>query len=70
MDTYPLGRRDFLMKMTALGAAGLVVPALRPRSVSAADAAARANTGTPYDPAARFEIKVSEVEFRKTVSGL
>jgi acetyl esterase/lipase len=57
--------------MTALGAAGLpiVVPALRPRPLYAADATASANTGMPYDPAARFEITVSEVEFRRTPAG-
>jgi acetyl esterase len=71
MDKHPSGRRDFLMKMTALGAAGLpvVAAALRPRPVYAADVPARANTGTPYDPAAKFEIKVSEVEFRRTPAG-
>ena len=71
MDRYPPGRRDFLKKMTALGAAGLpvAVPALRPRPVSAADAAAGAGRGPAYDPAATFEIKVSEVEFRRTRAG-
>ncbi len=71
MDKYSAGRRDFLKKMTALGAAGLpgVVPALGPRSVFLADAAARSNVTTAYDPAARFEIKVSEVEFRRTPAG-
>jgi acetyl esterase/lipase len=71
MDRYPPGRRDFLKKMTALGAAGLpvVVPSLRPRPVFTADAAAGASKGTAYDPAATFEIKVSEVEFRRTAAG-
>ena len=45
------------MTMAALGAAGL--PVLR----------ARANAATPYDPAGRFEVKVSEVEFRRTAAG-
>src|SRR5881409_2581972 len=70
MDKYSPGRRDFLKKMTALGAASLpvVVPALGPRRVySWADPAA--NIATAYDPAARFEIKVSEVEFRRTKAG-
>jgi acetyl esterase/lipase len=71
MDTSLPGRRDFLMKMTALGAAGLpvVLPALRPRRVHAAGAAAGSDTKTAYDPKARFEIKVSEVEFRRTSAG-
>jgi acetyl esterase len=71
MDKYSPGRRDFLKKMTALGAAGLpvVVPALGPRPDHSADAAARSNMMTAYDPAGRFEIKVSEVEFRRTQAG-
>jgi acetyl esterase/lipase len=71
MDNYPPGRRDFLMKMTALGAAGLpvMVPALGPRPVYAADAAGQSSTKTAYDPTARFEIKVSEVEVRRTPAG-
>ncbi len=71
MDKYSAGRRDFLKKMTALGAAGLpgVVPALGPRSVFLADAAAGTAMTTAYDAAARFEIKVSEVEFRRTPAG-
>jgi acetyl esterase len=64
------GRRDFLKTMTALGAAGLpaVVPALRPRWVYAADSAAAPGAIT-YNPAAKFEIKVSEVEFRRNAAG-
>src|SRR5213593_834427 len=71
MDRYSPGRRDFLKKMTALGAAGLpvVVPVLGPRPDYLADAAARFNTGTAYDPAARFELEVSEVELRRTAAG-
>src|SRR5881396_1451451 len=71
MDKYPLGRRDFLMNITAWGAAGLPVfaQAVRSRPVSSADGAAGANTRTTYDPAATFEIKVSEVELRRTRAG-
>jgi acetyl esterase/lipase len=71
MDNYPPGRRDFLLKLTALGAAGLpvVVPALGPRSVAPFDAPRRSNTKTAYDPAARFEIEVSEVEVRRNPAG-
>src|ERR1700674_5133250 len=69
MGKYSPGRRDFLKQMTALGAVGLpvVVPALWPRPVYSADAAAGSKTA--YDPAARLEIKVSEVEFRRTKAG-
>ncbi len=64
------GRRDFLKTITALGAAGLTgaVPALRPRWVYAADSAAAPGAIT-YNPAAKFEIKVSEVEFRRNTAG-
>lgn len=51
MNRSPKGRRDFL-KMTALGAAGLALPALGAKGA--------------YDPAARFAVKVSEVPFRRT----
>jgi acetyl esterase len=59
MDTHPLGRRTFLKKLTALGAVG--VPAfagLAPRPAHAA-----------YDPSARFDLKVTEVEFRRNTGG-
>jgi acetyl esterase len=71
MDRYSPGRRDFLKTMTALGAAGLpvVVPTSRPRLDYWAEAAASANMATTYDPAAKLEIKVSEVEFRRTKAG-
>jgi acetyl esterase/lipase len=71
MDKYFPGRRDFLMKMTALGAAGLpvILPGLRLRAGASADAAANASTRPAYDPAAKFEITVSEVEFRRTAAG-
>jgi acetyl esterase len=55
MDIYPPGRRDFLVTLSALGAAGFSVPLwARPAA---------------YDPTARFDIKVSEVEFRRNSAG-
>jgi acetyl esterase/lipase len=71
MDRFSPGRRDFLKKVTALSAVGLpvVVPALGPRPGDRAEAAARFNLRTAYDPAGKFEIKVSEVEFRRTKAG-
>ena len=57
MGTPSYGRRDVLRMMTALGAAGFPLSALR------ADAA------TAYDPAAKFEIEVSEVELRRNQAG-
>jgi acetyl esterase len=54
MSRSPNERRDFL-KMTALGAAGLALPAFGAKGA--------------YDPAARFAVKVSEVPFRRTTAG-
>jgi acetyl esterase/lipase len=69
MDKHPLGRRVFLKKMTALGAAGVPgFAALRPGSAYSADAAGSGIKAT-YDPAARFDLKVSEVEFRRAPGG-
>src|SRR5438477_11717993 len=59
MDKDSLERRYFLKKMTALGAAGIpIVAGLASRSAHAA-----------YDPAAKFDLKVSEVEFRRNAAG-
>jgi acetyl esterase len=70
MDEYLSGRRAFLMKMTALGAAGLpVVRASRPYLAYSAEAATTSPTATTYDPAATFELEVSEVEFRRNPAG-
>src|SRR5947207_8098350 len=53
------GRRNFLKKMTALGAVGVpAVAGLASRSAHAA-----------YDAAGKFELKVSEVEFRRNAAG-
>jgi acetyl esterase len=60
MDKHPSGRRSFLKKASALGAAGIpVVSALGSGRVHAAT----------YNPAARLDLKVSEVEFRRTQAG-
>jgi len=56
------GRRDFLRTMTAVGAVATIVPALTVPFVHAADAPA-------YDPSARFELDVQEVEFRVNSAG-
>src|SRR5678815_6144129 len=49
------GRRQFLKTITAVGAAGLAGRA----------SAARA----PYDPAAKFSLKITDVPFRRTEAG-
>ncbi len=71
MRNHLPGRRDFLKTMTVLGAAGLpaVVPGLGLRRLYAAGDTGRSNSATAYDPTGRFEIKVSEVEFRRTRAG-
>ena len=58
MRAHPNGRRAFLKKMTALGAAGLPLAAVPARAAKSS-----------YDPAARFTVKVSEVPFRRTPAG-
>jgi acetyl esterase len=65
------GRRDFLKSMTALGAVGIpaVLPGLGPPWLYAARATASSSAGITYNPAAKFEIKVSEVEFRRNAAG-
>ena len=62
MDKGEFARRDVL-KMTAAGAIGL--PAERAFSPGAAQAAGAAG----YDPNARFDLNVSEVEFRRNSAG-
>jgi acetyl esterase len=58
MSPSPSGRREFLKAMTALGAASLPF-------VGRAGADAK----TAYDPKAKLEIAVSEVEFRRNAGG-
>src|SRR5437016_6660418 len=59
MTKDSFGRRNFLKKMTALGTAGIpVIAGLASRSAHAA-----------YDPAGKFDLKVSEVEFRRNATG-
>src|SRR5438477_10326164 len=59
MDKDSLERRYFLKKMSALSAAGApMVAGLASRSARAA-----------YDPAAKLDLKVIEVEFRRNATG-
>jgi acetyl esterase len=58
MEDYRPGRRDFLKTMTALGA-----------GLYAADTAVGANMAAAYNPSGKFEIKVTDVEFRRTKAG-
>jgi acetyl esterase len=61
VDTFP--RREVLKAMAATGAIGL--PAARALAPSAAHAMA----APAYDPAAKFDLAVSEVEFRRNIAG-
>ena len=65
MTHHVSGRREFLKTVTALGAAGfpMIVSGLRSGGPHAAGAA------TAYDPTGKFEVKVTEVEFRRNTAG-
>lgn len=61
---YSLGRRHFLKTLTAISAASMG-SALGSRLVWAADPAGK----TAYDPSAKFDIDVTEVEMRRNTAG-
>ena len=66
MSEHTLGRRQFLKAVTAVGAAGLPFVSLgRSGLVWPADGPSK----TTYDPTAKFEITVSEVEMRRNSAG-
>src|SRR6266404_5940606 len=63
-----LGRRDFLK--TSVAAAGLpLVSTLWAGSAHSKSLAGGPAMKTAYDPAAKLDLKVTEVEFRRAVSG-
>jgi len=70
MNTYPPGRRAFLLSLTALGAGGLRVLGreFTSRLVAPLEAAPLA-AAARYDPDAKFEISVQEVELRRNAAG-
>jgi acetyl esterase len=66
MNKHTFGRRHFLKRLTAIGAAGLPIASVfGSRLVCAADG----DVKTAYDPAAKLEITVSEVEMRRNSAG-
>src|SRR5467141_1114395 len=66
MNKHALGRRHFLKTLTAIGTASLPIASVfGSRLVCAADGAVK----TAYDPAAKLEIRVSEVEMRRNSAG-
>ena len=68
MDEHAAERRDFLKQVTALGAVGGVA-GLRPGLARAAEAQGRSGMKTSYDPAVKFELKVSKLEFCRPPGG-
>ena len=66
MNKHSLGRRHFLKTLTAIGTASLPVASVfGSRLVYAAGGAVK----TAYDPAAKLEITVNEVEMRRNSAG-
>jgi acetyl esterase len=61
VDTFP--RREVLKAVAATGAIGL------PTARAFAPSAAHAMAAPAYDPAAKFDLAVSEVEFRRNIAG-
>ena len=66
MNQPILARRHFLQRMRALGT--LALPGALSGTL-AAPARAEGALKAAYDPAAKFDIKVSEAEFRRTAAG-
>jgi acetyl esterase/lipase len=71
MASFDHRRRDFLRTLTLLGATGIpgAASALQTRRAPSADASARAAAKVVYNPAARFDVKVTDVEFRRNQAG-
>jgi acetyl esterase len=67
MDAHDAVRRDVLKRMTRLAAAAVV--GVRPMFAPVGEAQERSAMKTSYDPAGKFEIKVSEVEFLRAPGG-
>ena len=65
MDAHSTERRRFLKQMTVLATAAGLPPLFAGKSA----AQGRAGMKTSYDPAAKFELKVSEVDFLRTPGG-
>ena len=59
MAERPAGRRSFLKKAAALSIGAPAVAGLGTRGAHS----------MPYDPSAKFELKITETEFRRTAAG-
>jgi acetyl esterase len=65
-----MDRRDFFKQLMALGAAcGPILAAARPHGARAGEMRGGSTMTVTYDPSAQFELKASEVEFRRTEKG-
>jgi acetyl esterase/lipase len=67
MDEQGAERRDVLKRLTALVAAG--VTGARAGLARAGETPGRPGMTTAYNPEGKFELKVSDVEFRRTAGG-
>ena len=67
MVAYRTERRDFLEQAAALGAVAIM--GWRPTLARAGGAPERSGAKMSYDPAGKFELKVSDVEFLRTPKG-
>jgi acetyl esterase/lipase len=67
MDEQGAERRDFLKRLTALLAAGAA--GARAKLAGAAETPGRPGMKTAYNPEGKFELKVSDVEFRRSAGG-
>src|SRR5215510_5800209 len=68
MDTHHVERRAFLRRMISLGTAGIIA-GWRPGAAHSGQTSGGSRMKVNYDPAATFELKVSDVEFRRTEKG-
>jgi acetyl esterase/lipase len=69
MKSHAHGRREFLKTMAVVGATGVSAGSAWARALYSPDASLRRRTPQRYDPAAKFDLIVSEVELRQTRSG-
>src|SRR5262249_15853642 len=67
MNEHRAQRRDFLKGVTALVAAGAV--GARPGLARRRETPGRPGMKTAYNPEGKFELKVNDVEFRRTSAG-
>ena len=67
MNEHRAERRDVLKQLSALAAAGAA--GVRAKLARAGETSGRPGMTTSYSPEGKFELKVSDVEFRRTAGG-